>query len=110
MERLFSYGTLRDEKVQRAVFGRRLEGTPDAILGYRLGSVTISDPSAVSISGMAVHRIVDATGRDSDQVEGIVLELTAKELELADTYEDVAYKRAKVRLRSGNEAWLYVRA
>jgi hypothetical protein len=33
VERLFSYGTLQDEAVQRATFGRTLRGTPDR-LGY----------------------------------------------------------------------------
>jgi hypothetical protein len=35
VERLFSYGTLRLEGVQRASFGRRLAGVEDAMLGYR---------------------------------------------------------------------------
>ena len=33
-ERLFSYGTLRDEAVQRANFGRTLQGSPDAAVRY----------------------------------------------------------------------------
>lgn len=32
--RLFSYGTLQQENVQRATFGRLLDGTPDALMGY----------------------------------------------------------------------------
>ena len=110
MESLFSYGTLREDDVQQAVFGRAVEGSPDAILGFRLVPLTITDPSAIAISGRAGHTILDPTGDDRDQIEGLVLRITAAELALADTYEDAAYKRVQVRLRSGGEAWVYVRA
>ena len=36
IHRLFSYGTLRQRDVQRALFGRELEMQPDALTGYRL--------------------------------------------------------------------------
>jgi gamma-glutamylcyclotransferase (GGCT)/AIG2-like uncharacterized protein YtfP len=110
MENLFSYGTLREEAVQRAVFGRRLEGSPDAVIGYRLQSITITDPAAIAISGRADHTILDPTGDDRDQVEGLVLRITEVELGLADTYEDAAYTRVRARLLSGGDAWIYVRA
>jgi len=32
-ERLFSYGTLQQENVQKQTFGRLLDGTPDALVG-----------------------------------------------------------------------------
>src|SRR5689334_5312839 len=35
-ELLFAYGTLQQEAVQLATFGRRLEGVEDALPGYRL--------------------------------------------------------------------------
>jgi len=53
MEQLFSYGTLRDEKVQRAVFGRTVAGRPDAIIGCRLEPVSITDQKSIAISGTA---------------------------------------------------------
>ena len=43
----------------------------------------------------------------NDKVKGTVLELTAAELSLADTYEPEDYKRVKVTLGSGKEAWVY---
>lgn len=110
MESLFSYGTLREDGVQNTVFGRKVAGSPDAILGYRLQPVTITDPAAIAISGRAEHTILEPTGRDEDRVEGMVLLISAAELQLADGYEDAAYRRAKARLRSGAEAWVYVRA
>jgi len=110
MENLFSYGTLREAGIQRAVFGRAVAGSPDAIVGFRLASVTITDPDAIETSGRAVHTILDPTGDDGDRIEGVVLRITEAELGLADIYEDVAYKRVRVRLLSGGEAWVYVRA
>src|SRR5882757_5885772 len=100
MHNLFSYGTLRDEDVQLAVFGRVVNTTPDAIVGYRIVTVTITDPAAIAISGHSDHRIVEPTGHDGDQVEGAVLPISEEELRLADAYEDAAYKRVSVRLRS----------
>ena len=47
-ERLFSYGTLRDEAVQLATFGRRLEGEPDAMQGYRLSIILVEDEDFVA--------------------------------------------------------------
>jgi len=110
MESLFSYGTLREEGVQRAVFGRAVAGSPDSIVGYRLTSVTITDPDAIATSGKAEHTILDPTGDENDRIAGVVLSISAAELELADVYEDAAYKRVRVRLLSGGEAWVYVRA
>jgi gamma-glutamylcyclotransferase (GGCT)/AIG2-like uncharacterized protein YtfP len=110
IENLFSYGTLREETVQQAVFGRSLGGGADAVLGYRLESVTITDPAAIAISGKTEHLILDHTGRDGDRVEGAVFQITEAELALADTYEDAAYKRVLAPLRSGGQAWVYVRA
>ena len=37
---LFSYGTLRLAEVQRALFGRLVQGEPDAMPGYRPVSYT----------------------------------------------------------------------
>jgi hypothetical protein len=48
---LFVYGSLRDPAVQRGLFGRVIEGTPDALPGCRLGSVTITDEAAIETSG-----------------------------------------------------------
>jgi hypothetical protein len=50
-ELLFSYGTLRPPGVQHDVFGRELDGWPDAIVGYDLDYVTITDPRVIASSG-----------------------------------------------------------
>jgi gamma-glutamylcyclotransferase (GGCT)/AIG2-like uncharacterized protein YtfP len=107
-ERLFSYGTLQREEVQLATFGRRLEGRPDALVGYGLTTFRVEDPDFVAASGTADHRNVRFTGAASDSVEGTVFELTMKELGQADAYEPAGYKRVLARLRSGVDAWVYV--
>jgi gamma-glutamylcyclotransferase (GGCT)/AIG2-like uncharacterized protein YtfP len=109
-ETLFSYGSLREEAVQRAVFGRTLKGSPDAIMGYRLEPVRIADANAIAISGRDLHHILDPTGQKGDSVEGVCLRLTPEELRLADAYEDARYRRGRVALRSGAEAWVYLKA
>ena len=107
---LFTYGTLRDAAVQQRLFGRLVPGAPDAITGFRLGTVTISDEDAIATSGTAVHLVLDETGEAGDRVEGIVLQLTPAELAIADAYETSDYRRVAVTLASGREAFLYARA
>jgi hypothetical protein len=109
-EKLFSYGSLRDEKVQRAVFGYTVHGTTDAIVGYQLSTVKITDERAIAISGTDIHRILQSTGDHNDLIEGIAFEITGDELKRADDYEDASYKRVRARLRSGGDAWVYVKA
>lgn len=106
--RLFAYGTLQLEKVQIDTFGRRLEGKPDALVGYRITTVEVRDQEFIAKAGSAQQRSLQYTGVTSDIVEGIVLELTRQELEQADAYEPVEYKRKLVQLTSGTEAWIYL--
>ena len=96
--------------MQLAVFGREVAGAADAVIGYRLETVTITDPSAIAISGKSEHTILEPTGRDDDRVEGVALEINEAELRLADVYEDATYKRVKAPLRSGASGWVYVGA
>lgn len=109
-ERLFSYGTLRLESVQRATFGRRLAGVEDVLPGFALATVEIDDPKVVATSGKAQHPIIRFTGREADVVSGIVFSITPDELRHADRYEVAAYRRIAVMLRSGVHAWAYVDA
>jgi gamma-glutamyl AIG2-like cyclotransferase len=106
-ERLFSYGTLQTETVQISLFGRRLEGNPDALVGYCLVTIQVQDQSFVAHSG-AMQRNLLHTGNASDVVEGSAFMLTKKDLERADKYEPAEYRRVKVKLRSGLDAWVYL--
>ena len=107
-ENLFTYGTLQLEEVQLATFGRRLEGRPDALFGYRLVKITIEDEDFVAKSGTAEHRNLQFTGNASDFVEGTVFSVTMKELEESDAYEPEGYERVFVQLKSGTNAWIYL--
>jgi gamma-glutamylcyclotransferase (GGCT)/AIG2-like uncharacterized protein YtfP len=44
------------------------------------------------------------------EVRGMVFTITPEELAAADSYETKDYKRVRVRLGSGGEAWVYVSA
>jgi len=76
MPKLFSYGTLQQEDVQLATFGRRLAGVSDALVGYRQSMVAIDDPEVVRTSGKTHHPIVAYTGESEDRVPGMVFEIS----------------------------------
>jgi gamma-glutamylcyclotransferase (GGCT)/AIG2-like uncharacterized protein YtfP len=107
-ELLFSYGTLRQREVQLTTFGRELDGGPDAIVGFELDWVTITDPHVIATSGSDRHPILKATERQDAAVEGTVFDISATELAAADDYEVDDYTRVAVPLRSGRQAWVYV--
>ncbi|WP_051531274.1 gamma-glutamylcyclotransferase family protein [Sphingomonas sp. URHD0057] len=107
---LFSYGTLQLPAVQRATYGRLLEGQADALPGYRLQPLEISDLEVVRLSGKAVHSIAVATDDVADRVAGMVFRLSQAELDATDAYEVDAYGRVETRLESGRTAWVYVGA
>ena len=105
---LFSYGTLQLREVQLANYGRPLEGTPDALVGYRLEVLPDRDPNAVRISGTKTHMVVRRTGNPADRVPGTIFLLTAEELAATDRYEGSDYARAELPLESGRRAIVYV--
>ena len=107
-EYLFAYGTLQTEAVQLSTFGRRLEGTEDALDGYRLRIMRIDDQEFVAASGTADHRNLEFTGDPKDSVDGTVFKVSLSELEQSDTYEPEGYERVLVQLRSGLKAWVYM--
>jgi gamma-glutamylcyclotransferase (GGCT)/AIG2-like uncharacterized protein YtfP len=107
-ELLFSYGTLRQPEVQRATFGCELDGRPDAIVGYDLDYVTITDPHVIATSGSDRHPILRQTDRPGAAVAGMVFAISEADLAAADEYEVDDYRRVAVPLRSGERAWVYV--
>ncbi|MEZ5424621.1 MAG: gamma-glutamylcyclotransferase family protein [Pyrinomonadaceae bacterium] len=109
-ENLFSYGTLQKEKVQIALFGRILQGTRDVLEGYELSPVEIEDESFLAKGEEKYQSTLVPTKNAADHVEGTVFELFEAELLLADRYEPENYKRIRVALRSGKDAWIYVAA
>lgn len=105
---LFSYGTLRQENVQLATFGRLLEGRPDSLAGFALSPMTITDPHVIATSGADVHTIARPSGNPEDRIPGIVFTLAPAEIEAADRYEAGPIERIRVVLDSGAEAFVYV--
>jgi hypothetical protein len=105
---VFSYGTLQNAEVQLATFGRVLEGRADALPGFALGRVPITDSTVIAETGLTHYANVVRSDEASSHVSGVALELTAAELLAADRYEaDAAYVRRAVTLASGREAWVY---
>lgn len=100
-ENLFTYGTLRDEPVQLAHFGRKLDGVKETLAGYVRGTVTIDG---------ILYPILRRADNADNTVEGIVFQLTPRELANADAYEGPTYKRVLVDLVSGTRAWAYIDA
>jgi gamma-glutamylcyclotransferase (GGCT)/AIG2-like uncharacterized protein YtfP len=110
MPLLFSYGTLRDPAVQQANFGRLLPGRQDALVGYTIRLLEITDPDVLALSGARHHPIVVPTGDATDHVPGTVFDVTEAELVAADEYEVSDYQRLLLPLASGDRAWVYVSA
>lgn len=108
MEYLFSYGTLRQVETQLELFGRTLQGSPDKLKGYRTDTIEIKDEEFLSTGEKEFQLIAVNTNNETDSIKGNVLEVTEKELFLADKYEPVNYKRITVVLASGKQAWIYV--
>ena len=84
MPLIFSYGTLQQERVQLATFGRLLAGQPDQLSGYRQVQVPVANLRFVVASGQALHASADFTGRSDDHVVGTVFDVTDEELAMAD--------------------------
>lgn len=104
---LFSYGTLQQDNVQIATFGRLLDGRPDTMTGFRLEPLEITDAAVIAASGKAVHTIAVASGDPGDRIDGTLFWITPAELDQADRYE-VDPVRIKTVLESGQQTFVYV--
>ncbi|MDE4996647.1 gamma-glutamylcyclotransferase, partial [Francisella tularensis subsp. holarctica] len=49
MELLFSYGTLQQEEVHLSVFGRKLVGQKESLIGYIVSEVEILDQRVIRV-------------------------------------------------------------
>ncbi len=96
MEKLFVYGTLTAPARQRAIIGRAAASAPAALDGYHKDEIRLG-----------LHTYPIARPRAGARLEGLVLEVTEAELALFDRYETDAYRRVRVTLADGAEAWLY---
>lgn len=107
-EKVFSFGTLLDPKVQQALFGRQVDVATAEILGHGTTEVRITDPAVIATSGKDLH--LGLIRREGDSVKGGLLALTPEELATADAYEVADYARRRVSTRDGGQAWCYVSA
>lgn len=110
MPKLFSYGTLQQENVQLATFGRKLIGKKDTLIGYILGEIEITDPDVLQKSGKRFHPILIKTDNPTDTVNGVIFDITDDELAHADDYEVDEYARVEGKFESGTTAWIYADA
>jgi gamma-glutamylcyclotransferase (GGCT)/AIG2-like uncharacterized protein YtfP len=109
-EYLFSYGTLQKDEVQLELFGRRLARTKDFLKDYKVSSIEIRDESFLSKGEKKYQLTAIISDNTKDAIEGTVFEVSEEELLLADKYEPEGYKRVRVELESGKQAWVYLAA
>ncbi|WP_396635886.1 DUF4286 family protein [Maribacter sp. R77961] len=97
-QHLFTYGTLLEKEVQLGVFSRLLGGLKDELSEYRISDHKVAD----------LYPTLEHTKNEQDIIRGKVYVLTPEELQKADEYEGVAYKRIEVILGSNKKAWTYI--
>ena len=110
LHNLFSYGTLQLEKVQLESFGRKLQGTEDVLIGFKLEKLRITDKAVLAVSEKEFHPIAILTNNTNDTISGTLYEITSEELAQADRYEVDDYKRVEATFQSGKKGWIYVQA
>jgi len=96
MEKLFVYGTLLEPEVQMGVFQRVFTGTPARLKGYERISVMLDGAPYPSIKESRNGVVV-----------GEVFAVTPYDLMRADKYEGVEYKRIRLTIKNGADAWVY---
>jgi len=104
MDTIFTYGSLQSEAIQMKIFGRILKGEREVLLGYSLFSILLEDENQAVIS----YPIISKSDKKEALIEGIVFEITATELEMADAYETENYTRIFLSFESGKKGWVYV--
>jgi gamma-glutamylcyclotransferase (GGCT)/AIG2-like uncharacterized protein YtfP len=102
MQKLFAYGTLQDKDIQEDLFGRILEGIPETLVGYELNEIQIEEEF-----GLVQYPVIVETNNSNDTINGILYEVTMKELQQTDLYEGKHYRRIEVHLQSTQNAWAY---
>jgi gamma-glutamylcyclotransferase (GGCT)/AIG2-like uncharacterized protein YtfP len=102
MEKLFAYGNLKEDDIQESVFGRLLQGVPETLVGYVVKEIKIEEEY-----GIESYPIITATQNQQDTISGMVYEASFRELQLADQYEGMHYKRIEVQLQSNETVWAF---
>ncbi|MDX2375901.1 gamma-glutamylcyclotransferase [Microbacterium sp. LRZ72] len=103
---VFTYASLREPTVQRETFGRVLDGVDDVLSGYTVDYLARPHDGGPDVP--RTRHLLRRTGSPRDKVVGRVVHLTEDEVDAADEYEIVGYRRALVTLESGTRAWIYL--
>ena len=106
-EYLFSYGTLQKDKIQLALFGRISRGWADRLASYKVVCIEFRGKAFLAKDEECLQQTLVISKDNSDEIEGTVFEITTEEMLQADKYEPDNYKRTKVVLQSGKDAWIY---
>ena len=102
MEKLFAYGSLQNEDIQKDLFGRILVGTPETLIGYIVKDIQIEEEF-----GIVHYPIITETQKQQDTINGMVYSVSSQELRQTDLYEGLHYRRVEVQLQSDQKAWAY---
>ena len=102
MVKLFAYGSLQNEDIQKDLFGRILVGTPEILIGYIIKDIQIEEEF-----GLVHYPIITETHQPEDTIKGMVYTVTNQELRQTDLYEGLHYRRVEVHLQSNQKAWAY---
>ena len=98
MPLVFSYGSLQEAGVQLATFGRRLEGTGDALRRWTRSRVPVGERGARRTGKTHHANLIPCA---DSTIDGMAFEVSDDELLLTDAYEQHAgYVRQQVRLIS----------
>lgn len=105
---VFSYGALQIAELQRAILGRVFPPEPDILPGFTADYAEMADPRFAELTGSSVHAVLRRTGDPRDKVIGTVYRFTDDELDAADQFEVLMFRREQVVLASGRRAWVYL--
>lgn len=93
---LFCYGTLQFDAVLEALLKRIPERTPASAPGYR----------AAALAGRVYPGLVHAN--DNSAAGVLLTDLSYKEWEILDSFEDLHYELREVALSTGKSGWAYI--
>lgn len=111
MPLIFSYGSLKEEAVQRSIYGRALRGEPDELVDCVRTLIEVPKWHKAAATGLTHYATVTFVPGSGSRVPGALLELTDAELVVTDEYErDSEYVRVVAALASGRKEWVYVSA
>jgi gamma-glutamylcyclotransferase (GGCT)/AIG2-like uncharacterized protein YtfP len=106
---IFSYGSLQQEAVQLATYGRVLHGDPDELIGWVRTEIAVPKRHKAAAAGLTHYANVERSSQLGNRVAGTVFDITEAELAATDAYElEAEYGRVLAALASRRSAWVYV--